>query len=723
MPIPFRQTAPRSLERLINPRTIAVVGASPRQGSFGERVLHNLGGFQGTVFAVNPKYESVGAHRCHPSLASLPEVPDCAVLVGNRDTVEQSVRDCAAVGVGSAIVFASGFAETGLAERVEQQARLVALARETGVRVLGPNCMGIVNCTTGASMTFQSTIPPAPSMARSIGLVSQSGALGLGLAQASERGVSFSHVLTCGNSCDLDVADFVDYLVDSPSCDVIACIFEGMADPLRLVQAAQRAWAADKPLIVFKLATGEQGTAAAASHTGSLAGSHAVYRAALEQVGAIVLDNYNALIETAAFFAKAGMPPLGGAGAGVLATSGGAAIAAADEAEACGVALPQPSAATRDTLLQYVPEFGSVANPCDVTAQVLSNPIALDACADAMLADANYAALVVPHTLSYEFGLARIVTFDEVARRHDKIVCNVWMSERLGGPGTRETETSPSVALFRSMRGCFAALAAWQARAARRLAQGAVPAHDRAGEADASKAWHPSSPPSHALPEREAKEVLARYGIPVTREVLATTPQAACAAARSIGYPVVVKAESADLPHKTEAGVVRLDLSSDAAVEKACAEIMANARAHAPEARIDGFLVQEMVPRGLEIVVGGKIDPMFGPLVVVGFGGIFVELLKDTAMALAPIDADEAMRLLGSLQHADLLDGFRGIPAVDRTALSEIVAAASRFLSEQQSWVAELDINPLICHGSRITAVDALIIPQRPEADAASTNH
>jgi acyl-CoA synthetase (NDP forming) len=697
-----------ALERLINPSSIAVIAASPRAGSFGERLLHNLRDFSGKVFAVNPKYDLVGSAVCYPSMDRLPEVPDCAVLVGNRDTVEDAIRSCAEIGTRAAIVFASGFAETGIPERVAQQARLVALSRQTGVRIVGPNSMGIVNCASGARMTFQSVIPPAPRTARAIGLVSQSGALGLGLAQASSRGVPFSHVLTCGNSCDVDIADLVDYLVDNAACASIACTFEGMAAPLKLVRAAQRAWTAGKPLIVYKMATGEQGTAAAASHTGSLAGSHAMYRAALEQAGAIVVDDFNALIETAAFFAKA--PDPRGTGIAVLATSGGAAIVAADEAENHGVPLPQPGTAAREVLTQHVPEFGSVANPCDVTAQVLNNPAALVACADALMADDGYAALVVPHTLSYEFGLARIATFNEAAARHGKIACNVWMSEWLGGPGTAETETCDSVALFRSMQGCFSALAAWRARAQRRHEEALAPVPGAALRVSSTVSAAAPLGGAGALTEREAKAMLSNYGIPITREAFAGTAAEAVMAARDIGFPVVVKIESVDLLHKTEAGGVALDLRTVVAVEEACARMLESARRISPNANIAGFLVQEMVPRGLEIVIGGTVDPMFGPVIVVGFGGVFVELLKDTAMALAPVDAPQALRLLRKLRHGRLFEGYRGSPAVDVQALAQIVVQASNFLADQADALLEFDINPLIGAGGRFVAVDALIV-------------
>jgi acyl-CoA synthetase (NDP forming) len=380
--------------RLLNPKSVAVIGASTRAGSFGERVLNNLARFDGRYYAVNARYDRIGELPCYPSVSALPEVPDCAGIITPREQVETIVRECASAGVGGAIVFASGYAEVGKPERIEEQERLAAIARDSGMRIVGPNCIGVVNTALTAELTFMSITPIPPPRPRAIGLISQSGALGMTLAQACVRGVSFSHVMTSGNSCDVDMADYVSFLVDEPGCGAIACVFEGMADPQRLLVAAEMAWRADKPLVVFKMATGEQGAAAAMSHTGSLAGSEAAYRAAFRRTGAILVDDYEALIETAAFFAKA--PPMRARGVCVLATSGGAAIMAADRAEQHAVPLPQPDDAVRAILESHIPEFGAARNPCDVTAQVMTQPGSLQACAEALLGHPEYGALVVP---------------------------------------------------------------------------------------------------------------------------------------------------------------------------------------------------------------------------------------------------------------------------------------------------------------------------------------
>ncbi len=699
------------LTRLLHPASVAVIGASTRAGSFGERVLHNLQHYGGRVYPVNARYEQIGERHCYPNVAALPEVPDCAVVTAAREAVEEIVQDCARAGVGGVIIFASGYAETGKQDRIEQQYRLAAIARETGMRIVGPNCIGVVNALLDMRVTFMDITPIPPPRKQSIGMVSQSGALGMALAQAVVRGVSFSHVMTSGNSCDVDMADYISYLADDPSCAAIACVFEGMAEPERMLVAAERAWQRDKPLIVFKMATGEQGAAAAMSHTGSLAGSQAAYRAVFQRAGAILVEDYEALAETAAFFAKA--PPPKARGVAVVAASGGAAIMAADRAEQYGVPLPQPNDAVRDILMSHIPEFGSARNPCDVTAQILANPELLNACADALLGDPSYGALVVPQTYGYAPSAKRIPVYDALAAKHGKITCIAWQTEWLEGPGVKEAEESEHVALFRSMPHCFAALAAWHWRAKKR-ASGAptTPATPEKVLAQAKRLILAAK--GQTLTEREAKQVLALYGVPVVGEHLAQSVDEAMNAAGSLGYPVVLKVELPDLPHKTEAGVVRLNIHSADEVRAAHQTIMAKVNAVTPAPRINGVLVQRMMPQGIEMVVGARIDPLFGPLVVVGLGGILVELLQDSALAPAPVTHDEALALLAQLKGARLLDGFRGMPGVDRNRLADVICSIATFAADHRDAIAELDVNPLICTGDSITAVDALIVPKRP---------
>ncbi len=584
------------------------------------------------------------------------------------------------------------------------QRRLGAIGIESGLKIFGPNCLGIANYSRGARITFSEYPAPRQTRGVSIGIASQSGALSQAMAQAVECGAPISQVFSAGNQADVDVADFVAYLADEPSCHAIACAFEGMAHPQRLLQAAEIAWRSGKPLLINKIATGALGAEAAISHTGSLAGSDSAYRAAFERGGAIVVEEFEGLMEAAAFFAKAPAPKA--RGIAVLAASGGAAIMAADKAELYGLALPQPSAAVQRVLEANIPDFGSARNPCDVTGQVVNNPQSMPACSDALLSDAAYGALVVPQTLVFETYKTRLTSLASQSQHHGKITCSVLISNWLQGPGTLEAEMDGHVALFRSMDRCFRTLAAWhhradlQARGARTL----IRAADSSAAAKAAQLI--AAARSSRLTERESKAVLNLYGIPTVREISADSLQSTLAAAAQLGFPLALKAESADIVHKTEAGVVALNLRSTAELTKAYERVMANARSIAP-ANIKGVLLQPMVPAGIEIFAGVRIDPLLGALVVVGFGGVLVELLRDSAVELAPINADEAARMLAKLKGAALLKGFRGAAAVNLAALADIIVRVSEFAADQCGTIVEADINPIICAGERLIAVDA----------------
>jgi acyl-CoA synthetase (NDP forming) len=700
------------LDRVLNPAHVCIVGASPKAGSFGERVLANLAGFGGNIYLVNSKYEKIGERRCYPSMAALPENPDCVAVVAPRDAVEQIVREAAQLRVGGVILYASGYAETQLPERIELQRRLQVVGLASGLKILGPNCLGIANYQRRARISFSDYPAPRDMPGKSIGIASQSGALSQSLAQACECGMSISHAFSAGNQADVDVADLVAYLADEPSCHAIACVFEGMTHPQRLLEAARIAWRNGKPLLIHKTATGTLGAEAAISHTGSLAGSDSAYRAAFERGGAIVVEEFEGLMEAAAFFAKA--PPPKARGIAVLAASGGAAIMAADKAEAHGISLPQPSEAVRGVLQANIPDFGSARNPCDVTGQVVNNPLSMPACSDALLSDPAYGALVVPQTLAFEMYKTRLESLGKQSQQHGKIACSVLISNWLQGPGTLQGEGNAHVALFRSMDRCFRSIAAWHHRAD--LQQRGERFAGRVSDAGAAPqaARLIAAAANARLTESESRAVLELYGIPTVRERRADSLEALRAAAAVLGFPLALKVESPDIAHKTEAGGVALNLRSPDELCAAYERVIANARRFAPQAKISGVLLQPMVPAGVEVVVGARVDPLLGPLIVAGFGGVLVELVRDSAVELAPINAGEALSMLRGLKGAALFAGFRGGPAVDLHGLADILVRVSEFAADQQGLFAELDINPVICAGPAITAVDALIVRAPP---------
>ncbi|AIT81443.1 acetate--CoA ligase family protein [Novosphingobium pentaromativorans] len=702
------------MARLCAPKSVAIVGASPRAGSFGANVRDNCAGYEGELYLVNPGYEEIDGQRCYPSLAALPVVPDSVVVTVKRELVQPVIEECVELGIGGAIIFASGFAEVGIAQRAEEQRRLVEIARKGGVLIAGPNTVGSSNFVNGALLTFSPDmliLPPTNKAA--IGVVSQSGAVGYSQSQAMHHGANLSHMLVCGNSADVDIADYVGYLAEEPSCHAIVCMIEGMDDPNRLVTAAKKVRDSGKPLILFKAARGEIGAAAAMSHTGSMAGSHKSYVAALEAVGAIFIDDQDALLDTAAFLAKAGTPSSDGVA--IITASGGWGIICADHAEDAGIALPPLPAQTHETLAGLIPEFGAVANPCDVTAQILANRESFAKAAGSMLQEDCYGLLVFPQTWTtkrnepaYERMFEAV---GDVAREHGKVACMIWTSGWLEGPGVAAAERNDSVAVFRSARHCFNAIAIWHKRAAAIKAQGAAPASHLSPETAASnvKAMLQGAP-DKVIGERSAKAMLSAYGVSVVGERTAATAEDAAKAASEMGFPVVVKVESPDVPHKSEAGGVRLNLNSEAEVlaeGKAALEAVA---AYAPDARIDGLLVQTMLGRGVEMLVGSTRDAHFGPMIVVGLGGVLTEIMADVALRPAPVSVSQARAMIAELRGRAILDGARNLPKVDIEALAEAVARVSELAFDQRNEIAEIDVNPLICDGDRIVAADALII-------------
>ncbi len=700
----------QDLRRLLAPASVAVLGASQSPAPFGSRVIAKLdeAGFRGEIFPINPKYSHVGDRPCFASIAALPRIPDCVVIAVPREAVQPAVEEAAQIGIGGAIIFASGYAETRRADRIAQQQALADISRRSGLRILGPNCIGLINYNNGFQATFGISPFSKELGPRAIGLISQSGGLAFSLAQAMEHGISLSHVLTLGNSCDVDVADQISFLADDPSCHAIACVFEGTPNPSRLLEAAKIAHAAGKPLVIYKMGVGSLGATAAMSHTGILAGARAAYQAAFRRAGIIEVDSFEGLLEATAFFAKARRPKA--SGVAVLATTGGACVLFADNAEKHGVPLPQPGDATRAVLERVVPDFGSPRNPCDVTGQVQASPDALFACVDALLADERYGALVIPQPHASDQTRERLKVFSDAARRHDKIVASVWLSEWLEGPGAMETELDPHVAIFRSTHRCFAALAAWNEREEWLRSASRVSPRTASAQAARIGAELIASAQTSVLTEHVAKQVLAAYGIPVVPEQLVQSASEALAAANALGYPVALKVASPDLPHKTEAGVVRLGIKDKAELLAAYETIMTNARKGSSAPRIAGVLVQPMLPQGVEVMVGARIDPLFGPLVMVGLGGVMVELLKDTVLELAPVAPWQARAMIERLKGRALLTGFRGSDPIDLGKLAGIVARASELIADQRELIAEIDINPLICAGADIVAVDALIV-------------
>lgn len=695
------------LHRLINPEIVAVVGASETSGSFGERTLSNMSDFTGKVYAINPKYRSLLGRPCVPSLSELPERPDCVVLCVARPMVEAMIEQAAAVSAGGVIVYASGFAETAKPDRIEAQQRLVQLAERTGVRVVGPNCVGLANTRSGAGLNFMPGYATMGHRRGPIGIVSQSGALGYTVLQGMQRGVGFSHYLAAGNSCDVDVCDFISYLADDDDTRSIICLLEGVKDGSRFLAAARKARAAGKALIVYKTGNSETASKAAMSHTGTMVGSVVAYRTAIEEAGAIAVDSLEAVLETAAFMAKS-KPPSGGAGVGILSTSGGAAVICADKAEAYGVLLPAIAPKTDRALREVVPDFGSVGNPSDLTAEVLKTSETFGFCLDAFLNDPGFSALVLPMIFAHASSSgARAPAIVEAAARSDRPLAVVWMNEWYQGPGSELLDADPGVCVFRSADRCFAALRAW------------FDWHKQTQQVAGSRRSDPSAEQaarkiiagkSSALSETDSKRVLACYGIATPKEILAHDADGAARAVSQIAGPTAIKIVSPDILHKTEAGGVRLGVSTPEQARLVAKQILESCLQYAPQARIEGISVQQMVPPGVEIVLGVKNDLQFGPLVAAGLGGIMVELIADTAVRLAPVSDQSARAMLASLKGNALLTGFRGKPGVDVDRLVDTICRLSELAHDLRDMIDQIDVNPVIASATGVVAADALIV-------------
>jgi len=706
----------KELDRLFNPRSVAVIGVSPNASAFGSSAVNNLlrNNYPGRVYRINPKYDKIGDDPCFASVSALPEVPDAVIIALPRVAVEAAVLDCAKAGVGGVVIFASGYFETGLPGRGEEQDRLAAIARQSGLKIIGPNCMGFASHPAQAMVSFAThdmdlVPPPYPGIA----VLSQSGAMGFSLSQAVRRGMNISHVVATGNACDVHVTDCISYFADEPTCGAIAVLFEGLNDPQQLLEAGEIAMKAGKPVVICKLGIGEGGAAAAMSHTGSLAGSLAAYMAAFDRAGMVVVPTIERLLETAAFLCKVKKPPAA-RGIAAMGGSGGSLIAASDAAEMHNLDMPELGRELEEKLRPYVPEFGALRNPCDLTAMVAANPTAFPAAIETMLADDRYSAIVVPQLSVKVTTRGRLQSIAGIGTKLDKPICLPFLGGWVGGPGNEYAEMERGLQWFFSMDSCFATLKLWhqqddKRREREKLGPRNLQRVSPAGaKAEAAKLI--TAARNKALTEREAKEVLAAYGVPVVGEKLVQSAEEAVKAAQSLGLPVAIKVESPDLPHKTEAGVIRLNLKTADEVKTAYDAVMANAGKVSPRPRLNGVLVQPMVPAGTEVMVGARIDPLFGPLIVAGLGGILVELMKDTSLDLAPVTCREAKAMLTRLKGKSVLTGFRGSEPVDLDKLAEIIVRLSEFADDQRDIIAELDVNPLICSGGRIMAVDALIV-------------
>jgi len=698
-----------AINRILNPRSIAVVGATG-QGHYGSGFLTATLRAQDRVriYPVNPKYPELMGAKCYPGIADLPEAPDLVGVVVPQRHVLGTLQAAHTKGAGAAIVISAGFAERGTeAGRVQQRA-LAEFARESGFRFAGPNCLGVANVKDNIWAT--SALRNTGGVSGHIGLVCQSGATAFGpfLVRAVDNGIGFSYIISTGNEADLDFSDFVRYLVDDEATRVIAGFVEGFKDVTKFLAAARLAAERGKPIVLIKIGRSEAGARAASSHTAALTGADDLYDAVFRQYGIIRVQDYDELLEVSNLLAQNRAPKQ--RGIAVVSHSGGISSLTADSCGQAGLDLPQLGDRARDGINAILKDFGWAANPCDVTGFSRSDEFVQ--IMDYMIEEPEVGTLVVASGGTGKQPEQVIALRD----RTDKGVAYLWTGSRTE-EGALTKFKQARIPLFYSPEKLaigLKALLGYHAWRERYRAGGAAPLP--APTAEQARAVQRLKAADRAtLSESQSKQVIAAWGVPVSRDVSVRSADAALRAARRIGYPVAIKADSADIPHKTEAGVVRLGLRDARAVRAAYGEIMANAAAHAPDANVSGVLVQEMVSGGIEVIVGVTYDPQLGPMLLFGVGGVMVEVYRDVAHRRCPVSRSEAHDMISEVKGAALLRGFRGQPAADVDALADVLVRVSQLAVHLDGTLAELDINPLMVlpAGQGVKAVDALVVLKR----------
>jgi acyl-CoA synthetase (NDP forming) len=697
-----------SLDALFAPQSVAIIGASSDQRRFGGRPIQYLldAGFPGGIYPVNPGREEIQGLKTYASISAIDGPVDCAILAISAEATLATLEACIAKGVHSAVLYGAGFSEMGDEGRALQD-RVLAMARGSGMRLLGPNCMGLFNAHKRFYATFASALEEDVGQPGNIAVASQSGGYGgYLLKHLMLRGLGVSQWITTGNEADIDVGEALGWMAAQPENEILLGYVEGVKSGASLIAALETAQVLGKPVVMMKVGRTAEGSKAAASHTASLTGEDKVYDALFEKFGVYRPRTTDEMLDVVSALSL--KRPLKGNRIGVISISGGVGVQIADFVSDAGMQMGQLPDDAQAALRALVPAC-SPHNPIDMTGLVTTNHDIMEKTLDIVLgARAFDATLVFLGIIGVAPSMAvplQQAIFRAYARHHDQLLSVAItapdeMVRAYEAQGILTTE-DPSRAVA-----ALGALNRFQMQAA---------ASKRSGtQTEEVSSFLPTSdlPASGRFNEAEAKGLLAAIGIPSPHEALAATAEMAAKQAHAIGFPVAVKLVSADILHKTEVGGVMLGLTDDAQVISAVREMQASIARHRPDARIDGFLVSQMVNEGVETILGVHRDPAFGPVITFGLGGVLVELLADAVCVLAPVSIDEARALIGGIKTAPLLTGYRGGPAHDVEALAQAIANVSQFAARHRDRLHSIEINPLrVMPGSGgVIALDAVLV-------------
>ena len=697
------------LDTFFAPESIALIGASRDQEKIPGRLLAMLrkNGYPGKLYPINPNYGDIDGLRCYKSISDIGQPIDLAVIIIPARAVLGALEQCAAAGVRNAVIISSGFAEEG-GDSAAMQDAIVALAKRTGMRISGPNAEGFYSEVQRVAATFSPTVdikPDAPSLVattRRIGIVAQSGGIGFAIYhRARALGVPLSYVVSAGNESDLGAGEFLDYMVQDASTDVVLLFIEGIRDVDKFLAAARRAAEMRKPVIVTKVGRSGAGERAAASHTASMAGWSAAYDAVFAKYGFIVSNDLDEAVTIAAVLTTNPLPK--GDRVAVLTVSGGAGIWGADTVSLQGLQVPELSAPIQREIMKLLPSYGAAGNPIDVTAQGVHSG-GLQRSIDLLDASDEVDAVLLVLSLSSDTRMPfKEAELKPVISAQRKPI--VFYSYTLPSHFARSELAKSGAVVLSGLTHVGVAM--------RRLADYAgfrpAPPVDPAVLPLRDLSAHLGSA---RLSEHDSKVLLREAGIALPDEVLVTERGGLDAAIARAGFPLVMKIQSRDIPHKSEVGGVRLNITTKGEVFLAYERLLESVRKHRPDAGIQGVLVGPMAKKGVEIIVGTMLEATFGPMIMVGLGGITTELFRDVIYRPAPVSAAEASAMLAELKAAPLLNGFRGAPKADVAELSRLIAQISLLAAQHADMISEIEINPVLVHpqGQGVTIVDALVV-------------